>query len=347
MGCLAVTLGHAFYSGYIVFYENTLYHSATYVLYMMMLFGMPVFVFLSEFLLANKYSNTLPKGFMKKRVKILLLPFLFMNVVYVILYLEIWTIQNFTISLLENVFLGKSSVYFILIIFQFYLLHKFFSKYLDVMSPKLIIPTAFLINFVYLAFFNFNLLEPPNNNFASYFWHIGYRVPFVGWLFYFVLGYYSAKSYHKILSKLSFKWLAVIAFCSFIVIFINNSTFQLQYISQRLDMLLYAGSMIFLIIYFSNRIRNVPKVVVMISNYSFNIYLLNVLFITLFRYIEPPPFFNLLTYSFAVFLLTIFFSILTGYLFNRFKLGPYLVGRVMPFKVESRVGKKGIKKLAM
>src|SRR5699024_8196551 len=123
IACLAVTFGHSIGNGYILYTDTTIYHVGAYILHMGILFAVPVFVFISELLLANKYIKKVPKGFMKKRVRILLLPYLFMSTVYALLNLETWTLQGIVSAVLGSVFLGKSAVYFILIIFQFYFLH--------------------------------------------------------------------------------------------------------------------------------------------------------------------------------------------------------------------------------
>src|SRR5690625_6254027 len=88
-----------------------------------------------------------------------------MNIVYSLYTVETWTITIFLIRVSRNIFLGESSIYFVLIIFQFYLLHMLCSKYLNRLSPKVVLPVAFLINFAYLGFFNF--VEAPNHAFAA------------------------------------------------------------------------------------------------------------------------------------------------------------------------------------
>src|SRR5699024_6588573 len=55
--CLAVTLGHAIHSGYTLYVEPSIYHGGIYLINMSVFFGVPVFVFISEFILANKYLH--------------------------------------------------------------------------------------------------------------------------------------------------------------------------------------------------------------------------------------------------------------------------------------------------
>lgn len=337
IACLSVTLGHAIHNGYFFYPNQTIYHSGAYLLYMAVLFGVPVFIFISELLLANKYVDKVPKGFIKKRVKILLFPFLFMSAVYAFINLETWSFNGFIIKFINAVLLGKSAVYFILIIFQFYFLHMLLSKHLNRLSPKVIIPMSFIINLLYLAVFNF--FSPPTNPIASYIWSTGYWLPFVGWIFYFVLGFYCGKNYQIVISKLRNKKVVLIPLITLVIMLFMNKYFNINQNSKRLDMLLYASSVIFLIMYISISIKRVPKFVMYISNYSFSIFLLNVFFFELFKYITPPSFLNILTYSLVVFLFTLLFCIGTAYLLNKFKVGKYLVGRVMQFRVD-RWGEK-------
>ncbi|MUV36902.1 hypothetical protein JNUCC1_00706 [Lentibacillus sp. JNUCC-1] len=66
LACLAVTFGHAIHNGHMIYEAETVFHPPVYIFSMAVLFGVPVFVFISEFLLANKYHTSVPKGFMKK-----------------------------------------------------------------------------------------------------------------------------------------------------------------------------------------------------------------------------------------------------------------------------------------
>src|SRR5699024_2713460 len=109
--------------------------------------------------------------------------------------------------------------------------------------------------------------------------------------------------------------------------------FLLDYDSKRVDMILYASSIIFLIIYLSSKIKRVPKLVMFISNYSFSIFLLNMFFLVLLRNIKLPLFLNIVSFSFAVFLLTLFLCISTAHILNQFRIGKYFVGKIMEFKV--------------
>ncbi|MGM8212346.1 acyltransferase family protein [Virgibacillus sp. W0430] len=333
--CLAVTLVHAIHNGYYFYPEPTIYHSGIYLLHLSVLFGVPVFVFISEFLLAQKYLTRVPKGFMKKRVKILLFPYLFMNFIYARMILDTWSVQGYIKQLFQTVFLGESALYFIIIIFQFYLLHVIFKKHLDRLQAKIIIPSAFIVNFVYLAFFNFT--SAPDHPFAQYIWKTGYWLPFIGWLFYFVLGFYCGKHFEKVKDIFRYKWITVLLIVPvpvLVIMVFMTKYFLVSPSSKRVDMLVYASTILFLLMYLAQKIKKVPKLVMFISNYSFSIFLLNMFFFVLLRNVEPPAFLNILTYTILVFILTVIFCIGTAVIFNKFRLGHYIVGKVMSFKYE-------------
>jgi len=328
IACLAVTLGHSIGNGYHFYLEPTIYHTGLYILHMAVLFGVPVFVFISEFLLANKYIENVPNGFLKSRVKILLIPYLIMSIVYALTSIETWTIRDVITNLIMSVILGDSAVYFILVIFQFYFLHLFLRKYLKKLSPKVVISVALVINFLYLAFFNF--VESPENAVGNFIWTKGYWIPFFGWFFYFILGFYCGRNYQVVVNVLRKKWFLIMPFITLVIMLLMNKTFQLDYDSKRIDMLLYASSVIFFIMYISSNNKKVPKLVMFISNYSFSIFLLNLFYFRLLRFIEPPPFLNIPSYTLLVFLLTLILCIGTAYIFNQFSFGKYIVGRIMP-----------------
>lgn len=344
--CLAVTLLHAIHHGQQVYIDTTKIHTVSYLLYISVLFGVPVFVYITEFLLSKNYPHKVPDEFFRKRLKVLLLPYLFMNTVYAFINLETWVIQDFIIRLSQNVFLGLSSIYFILIIFQFYILHILFSKYLNQISAKVVLPIAFLINFLYLSIFNF--VEPPKNYLTDYIWNTGYWLPFIGWIFYFVLGYYSAKNYKTILNIMQSKrvtlfiGLLLFTIISLIVLLLMNRHFLLDYNSKRVGMLLYATSIIAPITYLSTCFKKVPKIVTIISNYSFTIFLMNWFYLTLLSYIQPPAFLNILSYSILMFIVTILLCIATGYIFNQIKFGKYLVGQVRTYRNDNNIRKEKI-----
>lgn len=100
----------------------------------LLMFSTPAFIFISEFLLARSYPDGVPDGFLKKRGKVIFVPFLFIAAIDALLMTSAMggevTFLAFVQKYLANVFLGNFIGYFILVIFQFYMLHMMFHEYL-------------------------------------------------------------------------------------------------------------------------------------------------------------------------------------------------------------------------
>lgn len=99
------------------------------------MFSTPAFIFISEFLLARSYPDGVPDGFLKKRGKVIFVPFLFIAAIDALLMTSAMggevTFLAFVQKYLANVFLGNFIGYFILVIFQFYMLHMMFHEVLE------------------------------------------------------------------------------------------------------------------------------------------------------------------------------------------------------------------------
>lgn len=128
LSCLSVVLLHVV-SMVLMIQEESLASAAHTVdaFRTLLMFSTPAFIFISEFLLARSYPGGVPAGFLKKRGKVIFVPFLFIAAVDAILMKSVAEEGAGFVSMiskfLENVFLGNFIGYFILVIFQFYILH--------------------------------------------------------------------------------------------------------------------------------------------------------------------------------------------------------------------------------
>lgn len=314
--------------------------SILYIFYMATFFATPAFVFLSEFLISKKYSTQIPVGFIKKRIKYLLYPYLFMSVVYAFTDNDSLTLKSVAIESLRNIFLGESTVYFVLIIFQFYFLHLLFYKKLARWKPKVVLITTLGVNIGYLAIFNF--LNSPNNTIAAYLWGRGHWVIFIGWIFYFALGYYAGKHYYYLKAKLNTKpALIILIFTSvaFLMIVLVTKYFKIidAVSSKRIDIVFYTISIILLIFSVSTFINRTPRIIIMLSNYSFSIYLLHKVFLRLFEILDIFEEMNIVAFIVFTFILSLGVSIITSYLINITWFGKYLVGQNQQIKLNKPV----------
>ena len=296
----------------------------TYVqLYLM--FCTPLFVFITEFLNAHKYGDTLKKGFIRKRL-------LYLGVPYVLLNL-FWTIDKYApatlMELIDGFIMvsirGHSVTYFILIIFQFYILHIIFSKYLRKLNPFAVILASIVLT---SAYWGIRLIYPaPDHILGQLLWAKEGQTIFIGWITYFLLGYYIGIHYEAFkanIRKYGALIIALFIFSMFFVLMIHNFGINSAMGSKRLDTPIYTTAVILMIFLFSSYYNYVPKFIIHISNYSFGIYLLHLIFINDMGMMTDIVFWDI-TYKT---ILAICLSIFTAYLFNLNKYGKFFVGNV-------------------
>ncbi|MQR87065.1 acyltransferase family protein [Bacillus megaterium] len=338
ISCLAVVTIHSIQAGIGYYFtgENNIMVYFLHLFYAAALFGTPAFVFISEFLLAKSYPTTVPDGFIKKRIKFLMLPFIFMGIVYAFFEANNFSFKILTSEILKNIFFGDYVAWFILLILQFYLLHMLISKLLKKASPKIVLPITFIINVLYLSFFQF--VNPIDIiPFNKYIWYRGYWIPFLGWIFYFTLGYYignNYKEYKHFLNKNKKLVLIMPAIVYCLLVGLKLSQILPESTSKRPDIPLYTLTIICFIFYVTPKIKTVPKLVMLISNYSFNIYLLHMIFIYI---IKPLPSMNMITYTISLIFLSITCSILLANVINRWKFGKYLIGNTLSINIKKKL----------
>lgn len=312
-------------------------------IYVLFTFGTPTFIFISMLLISYSYPNGLPKGFLKRRFMLIMLPFICMAVFYSadmnifnqllagniteVFSAATWsTISSNVIGNLKGGYHG----YFILIIFQFYILAYLFHKFLSRRNPVVVILISLAINLVYLSVFNF--MEPPTESVAMlHFWESGHWIPFVGWIFYFSLAFYCGLYYYefvKILKK-NKSTIVSITIVSGLLTVLLTILDLIPLSSKSVTMLFFTTGMIGVLYLIALKIKRIPNILVMVNNYSFSIYLLNTFYInityTILLYLKV---------DFGIFNVFIFIaastmaSMMTAHLLNKLAFGKYLVGRV-------------------
>ncbi|MFA9557011.1 acyltransferase family protein [Evansella sp. AB-rgal1] len=335
LSCLAVVITHAVNTT-LANYEATATQFEQYILIFirfMAFFGTPTFVFISELILARAYPNGVPKHFFQKRIKFLLMPFISMAIIFAFITTE--TLQGAIYQAFLNIFLAGYYGYFILIIFQFYLLHVILHNKLQRWSPKLIISISFLINVLYLGFFHYTdpiQLLP----FAEQIWKKGHWLPFLGWIFYFTLGFYCGKNYEVFKAKL-YKFRKVLPIFPIITLFIIILSVRTDLLtvvsSKRMDMILYTTSIIFVTVYISSTLNKVPRVILFISKHSFHIYLIHKIFL---YYLEPIHFLHPFVYFTVAVVYSVIGSLIVSKLFSRFRLSTYIIGKTLPVPLKNK-----------
>ncbi|MDE5414552.1 acyltransferase family protein [Alkalihalobacterium chitinilyticum] len=294
-------------------------------------YGTPAFIFITAFILGYSYKDrTIDyKPFLLKRVKFILIPYLCMAVLYALPFLLI-SFEQFTLKVFLNALIGDFHAYFVLIIFQFYLMFILFKKWFDKHSAILVITSSLIINIIYLSIFNFS--NPINFWFSEYIWERYYWIPFPGWIFYYSLAYYTGRHYQKVTNYINqYKYLVFSApvITSVILLFLYHSEFITIHSSKRIDILFHTISIIALVLYLAMKMKRIPSAFMLISKYSYGIYLLHTLYMAALILVFSLTAVNLGIFTIVVlFFGSILASIYTIYLFNLFSFGKYIVGHV-------------------
>ncbi|QNU03888.1 acyltransferase family protein [Peribacillus butanolivorans] len=330
IACLCVVLLHAinFGAGGGDYHEASGINKVWIAISSLLSFGTTTFIFISGMILAYSYPNKLPKNFYLERFKYIYLPFIFISLIFA-LYNSLGNVSGMPKLFVFNL-MGYQH-WFILVVLQFYLLYPLFNRLFQRYSPKLILFIALLINVTYLGVFNL-FQVPINNKYFNYLWLQGYWAPFFGWIFYFTVAYYAGRNYDNfvMLIKKNKKWLYVLLPISIVISLNVNEIETFGFGSKRIDMIMFSTIMIFIIFLFAKKYKT-PLILKVVSKYSFGIYLLHYLFLS----IMDNLFKNLNIYSslgyfsiLILFIISIICSIFIIYLANNFKIGKFMFGKV-------------------
>ncbi|PDY43849.1 hypothetical protein COL30_14015 [Bacillus pseudomycoides] len=332
LACLSVVLIHAITRSSASFASENAVDVFVSYLQLLLMYGTPTFVFISEFVIAYNYRDKLPNQFMLKRVKFILLPFICMGIFYAAISNYMSGFHAVFVQSIRNIVLGEFHGYFVLIIFQFYFLHIIFNKIEKFFSPKFVLVVSLLINLIYLGFFNF--VQPFDIPYANDIWYYYSWLPFPGWIIYFFIGYYAGAHYEEFKTWLNKnqKWIIL----SWIVTGITIILFQHFDIltvtsSKRVDVLLFTICTILVFFHIASEIKHVPKVLILINKYSFGIYLLHPFFHRTISnmILAKIPQFNTLFGTISIDMLVgILCPIPVVYLLNKTKIGPYIIGKI-------------------
>lgn len=312
-------------------------------------FGTPTFIFISILLISYSYPSGVQSNFLRRRGQLILLPYISMAVFYAVFYgfFSSSTIKQVLTNVLINISGGYHG-YFVLIIFQFYLLYVFFNDYLSRQRPLKIMLLSLVVNLLYLAVFNFTN-SPVDNIFINYFWERGHWIPFIGWIFYFTVAYYCGRNYSAFLllvnSNIKIILASLVVTGSITIALVNLEIMPLS--SKSITMVFFTTSAIGVIYFLANKTTHVPYLLMLISRYSFSIYLLHMVF---FDFIIKIL--KLLEIHWGGFYIAFLFigsitgSVITAYLINKVKLGKYIVGSVSNVGIVTKIEKSVFDKLA-
>ena len=290
-----------------------------------------MFVLISTMVMTHAYKETIPKGFLKKRMKYILIPYLVMATFYAgdKFYRFDWTIYDFARELGYNV-IGQWHGYFILIIFQFYLLHLLFVKYMKRFKEIHVLTISFFISVGYWVSLYFYWIDYVNH--SSYLALFFSRILFVGWFFYYVVAYYCGKHYERFIELLIRYWKVLLfgAIASLgLVQYVFHSGMLMRVTSAGFDVIPYTVLFFFVLFYFISKVKRLPKWVISISGYSFGIYLLHPFVQTMVSRTVSITETREFQYLMIQFIAGVVGPMVLIYLLSKWRFGAFIVGKTM------------------
>jgi len=335
IACLGVVLIHAISLSFVDFGirkdpEYQMINILLFVIQILLMFGTPIFVFISEFILAYKYKEKTPKGFLWKRVKFILFPYVTIGVLFVLINAYengVTSISEILINIGKTLLFGGYHGYFVLIIFQFYLLHILFTKYVgDKFKAKHVIGFSLVVNVLYLSVFNF--IIPVDVS-----WYNQLVLPFLGWFAYFTIAYYCGRNFDEFklfINKNKKVILIAPIITGLIVLFMCYSGILTPIQSKRVDMIFYTISIALFLFYVGSHLSKIPDFLIKISQYSFGIYLLHPIFQGIFSKFLLKDFtiFNLIINTLVYLVVGLVLPSILIVLLNKSKYGAFIVGKI-------------------
>lgn len=335
LACISVVLIHALTTTLAHFYQQPdETREFLQSVQLLLMYGTPIFVFISEFVISYNYRERVPKGFLSKRFRFIFIPYMVMGIFYAF-YTQYETgMSAIWEKAWKNILLGEYHGYFILIIFQFYLIHLIFQRIQHLFKPSIVLVVSFVVNAAYLAFFNF--VDPPDIPMGHYIWHRLSWLPFLGWIFYFFFGYYAGRKFEGFKQWVLRKKGSVVLLwgCSgLLVLSLTRAQVLVETSSKRVDVFLFTNAMILFLFLVAFHLTKIPAWLIVISQYSFGIYLLHPFFQSItakMMRLGQIPILSDNPYILALFflLLGLLLPIVTVYLLNRIPFGFYVAGKV-------------------
>ncbi|WP_394218245.1 acyltransferase family protein [Halobacillus trueperi] len=332
IACLCVVFIHAMT---MTQHNYTLAESTDDLLYLFkltLMFATPLFIMISEFLLSYSYPDKLPRGFWKKRILYILVPYVLIAGLYSAV--PLWTgggltWEYFLERFFDRTFLGLWHGYFVLIIFQFYALHFLLKKFFDRYPAWLMISLSLLVNLFYLGIYNFGWFY---ENAFVYGLRDYYKLPFTGWIFYFTVAYYAGKhidAFINFLNKYKYYLIAGALITGAIPLLVRLNRIYSVVSSKRFDIVLYTF-FIFCILYLvARKMKHIPNLVMWISSSSYGIYLLHPLLqsSTMNALKDMPFHMNFGVHIIVMFLIGVSGPMLITYVLNKVPYGALIVGK--------------------
>ena len=299
---------------------------------MLLCYATPTFIVLSEIILANRYPHALPQNFWAKRIRYIFIPYLAFAIIDAFVTLYLSPNINLTQKIIDNAVFGRFEGYFILIIFQFYFLHYLVTKFK--LSMTWMIPLS-----MYLMVFYLDILKLMPDLKSQY--GMSVYIPFLAWFAYFTIAYAIGKNYKTVSSLLAeYRWLTVLLFAvSIVVMYISYEAGNISVSSKRYDLLLFVIATSAMILAWGQIIPNY-RIINIISNYSFGIYLLHWQVQRLIAPYFAGFFDHTSTRVGALFVSSLLISMVIIKIISLMPFGSYIIGQVKKSKPKQKNNSK-------
>ncbi|MDR6226209.1 acyltransferase family protein [Desmospora profundinema] len=319
IACLSVVWIHAIsvtYGQYPLSDQGVL---AVQTFQMAFMYATPLFVCISELLLAHAYPNQTPRSYWEKRVKYILLPFFSMAFVYALIQhptdaSALWS------RYVDMVLLGKWHGYFIMIIFQFYLLHALFIRWVKNRWMVPVLTVSFAVNFLYLS------LPAVPLPFG-----IAHYIPFVAWIFYFTVSYYIGRNlsaFRRGVERYRILIFAGVVLSLGALLYLKGFGIVFSTSSKRPDVMIYTVFILCFLFWIGMKMKEIPRWMLEVGRFSFGIYLLHPLvqhrMIKTWLPLDLPIF----VYAVILFMAGVLIPIALTWLMNQLPLGAFVVGKL-------------------
>lgn len=185
IACLSIVLLHT--TTWIISLQTPVENELYTFLRLILCFATPTFILLSIIILANRYPDKLPNKFWSSRILYIYLPFVAFSAIDALNRMN--EFKGFGEYFYNNVVLGRFTGWFILVIFQLYILYWVVTKFK--WSRWIIFPLGIAASYIH-----FHELVFSREFYDTY--ALELRITGTIWLMYFVFAYYVGRYYSNI-----------------------------------------------------------------------------------------------------------------------------------------------------
>lgn len=291
-------------------------------------FSVPAFIFISGFVLYNKYNSSLKiNKFYKNRLRTVIPPYIIFSTIYIIFSCICLKLTGKTVSLNASILLHQYltggayyHLWFFILIIELYILYPLILEIYNYCTKNNLISLFIIITFI---------LSVKNHNHEV-----------LKYLFYFTLGMYVNNNYEKLESK-SQKYIIsmfiILIGCTFLKVckcmnsYLSYDVINIQIWPVFLNVIYYTTTFLVLL-YVSKNLARYRRLhfIDMIGTYSFPIYLIHALFLKMFTMILAKFRFDWNDMSFfpVMFVLVLGMSIFSIEIVQKLPGSKYIIGSV-------------------